>query len=203
MALGTMAENLRLPLTWAGAVLVAALLLLSSGRWEETWGLSSVLFAAGMALVGIASLGRLWCALYIAGYKDDRLVTDGPYAMCRNPLYLFSFIGAIGVGLCTETFTIAAILTLLFTAAYPAVICGEEARLARHFGEAYQEYRRCTPAFFPKIGLLREPATYLVNPRVFRRSLFDALWFIWIVGILEVVEELHHLGLLPVFWRLY
>ena len=203
MAIRSMAEKRRLPLTWGGAVLLAALLLLSGGQWEETWGVSAILFAAGMVLVGIASLGRLWCALYIAGYKDDRLVTEGPYAMCRHPLYLFSFLGAVGVGLCTETVTIPAILTVLFAAAYPAVVRGEEARLAELFGKPYQDYLGHTPAFFPRIGLLREPQSYLVNPRVFRRSLFDALWFIWTVGILEIIEELHELGLLPVLLRLY
>ena len=68
--------------------------------------ISGVLFLIGCALVGIAIVGRLWCAQYIAGYKDNTLVREGPYSMCRNPLYFFSFLGTIGVGLCTESLTL-------------------------------------------------------------------------------------------------
>ena len=60
-----------------------------------------------------------------------------------------------------------------------------------------------TPAFWPKLGLLSEPSTYVVNPRVFRRNMFDALWFVWLTGILEIIEELHEIGLLPTLFKLY
>ena len=203
MAVKTIVENYRLPLTWAGAVLVTMVILLTDSRWQKTAGVSSALFAAGLFLVGIASMGRLWCALYIAGYKDEQLVTEGPYAMCRNPLYLFSLAGAVGVGLCTESLTIPAVVIVLFASAYPSVIRSEEDRLAQRFGKPYQDYRRRAPAFFPKIGLLHEPDTYVVNPKVFRRNMFDALWFIWLAGILEIVEELHEIGLLPTLFKLY
>ena len=203
MAIKTIVENYRLPLTWGGAVLMTMVLLLTDSRWEGTAGLSSALFAAGMVLVGIASMGRLWCAVYIAGYKDEQLVTEGPYAMCRNPLYFFSLTGAVGVGLCTESLTIPAVVIVLFAVAYPSVIRSEEDRLAQRFGEPYQDYRRRTPAFFLRISLLHEPATYVVNPRVFRRNMFDALWFVWLVGILEIVEEMHEIGLLPILFKLY
>jgi protein-S-isoprenylcysteine O-methyltransferase Ste14 len=204
MAFKTIVENYRLPLTWGGGILVLALLLLTGGRWEGPLSaVSSALFAAGMFLVGIASMGRLWCALYIAGYKDEQLVTEGPYAMCRNPLYLFSLVGAVGVGLCTETLTIPAVAAVLFASAYPMVIRSEEDRLAQRFGEPYKAYWRRTPAFWPRIGLLHEPDTYVVNPKVFRRNMFDALWFVWMIGFLEIVEELHELGMLPIVFNLY
>jgi hypothetical protein len=31
----------------------------------------------------------------------------------------------------------------------------------------------------------------VVNPRLFRRTMFDVVWFVWFVGIVEVVEALH------------
>jgi hypothetical protein len=33
--------------------------------------------------------------------------------------------------------------------------------------------------------------------------MFDALWFVWLVGVLELIEELHELKWLPIFFRLY
>ena len=82
----------------------------SSSAWEiKAPFFNTILFFIGIILVGIASLGRLWCSLYIAGYKTDNLVTEGPYSMCGNPLYFFSFIGALGIGFASETLLVPVI----------------------------------------------------------------------------------------------
>jgi len=52
----------------------------------------------GAALIFVCVSGRTWCTLYIGGRKNHELVTAGPYSVCRNPLYVFSIIGAIGIG---------------------------------------------------------------------------------------------------------
>ncbi len=154
-------------------------------------------------MVAIASLGRLWCSLYIGGYKKNVLITDGPYSICRHPLYFFSFLGAVGVGLSTETFLITFVITFSYAMYYKYVIHSEEAVLLKKHGNAYKNYRDVTPALLPKLSLLREPETYTVNPRVFRKHAFDALWFVWIVGIIEIIEAFHELGSLPVVFKIY
>jgi protein-S-isoprenylcysteine O-methyltransferase Ste14 len=80
-------------------------LLACTDSAQEDSIVSAILFLLGLVLVGIATVGRLWCALYIAGYKDSDLITSGPYSITRNPLYFFSFVGFAGIGLATETFT--------------------------------------------------------------------------------------------------
>jgi hypothetical protein len=42
----------------------------------------------------------------------------------------------------------------------------------------------------------------VVNPRLFRRAMGDALWFIWLVGIVELVEALHEYQLVTPLLRL-
>ena len=59
------------------------------------------------------------------------------------------------------------------------------------------------PAFFPNIALFSEPDTCLVNPFVSRRHMFSALWFVWIVGLLELAEGLKELGWMPAFWSFW
>jgi protein-S-isoprenylcysteine O-methyltransferase Ste14 len=179
------------------------IILFSSSEWEAISITSNVFFLLGCILVGIASLGRLWCSLYIAGYKNDTLVTLGPYSISRNPLYFFSMLGAAGVGLATETLLIPLALLLLFLFYYPSVIRSEEKRLLNIHGAKYEEYRKKTPCFFPKVSLLNEPKSYTVNPRIFRRTILGALWFVWLVGILELFEAFHEIGVIPVYIRIY
>ena len=40
---------------------------------------------AGFLCVALACLGRIWCSVFIAGHKDEMLVTTGPYARLPSP----------------------------------------------------------------------------------------------------------------------
>src|SRR5690606_17564584 len=60
---------------------------------------SSIVFGGAIILTG--EIVRIWSAGYIRKYRvavvdSDRLVTAGPYAYVRNPLYWGNFV--IGVG---------------------------------------------------------------------------------------------------------
>lgn len=199
----TTAEKTRIILSRIVAVAVFALIFTSTSYWEQTnETVSFVLFLIGMCLVAVASLGRMWCSLYIAGYKDMELVTEGPYSLSRNPLYLFSLIGVVGIGFATETLTIPLLLFLLFLSYYPFVIRGEEKRLHAIFGEKFAQYRETVPVLIPRTCKASEPETYVVNPKVYRRHIFSALWFVWIVGILELIEGLREIGVLGVWLTL-
>ncbi len=181
------------------------LLFIFSSKVLETTApyAAGVLFMLGCILVGVATVGRMWCAQYIAGYKDSVLVREGPYSVCRNPLYFFSFLGCIGVGLCTESLVLTGILLVVFMIVYPFIIRSEEAKLQRHFGSAYTAYVQEVPRFFPDFRLYHEPKTYAVSPKVFRHAAFDVLWFIWAVGILECLEGLQEAGIIPLLLQIY
>ena len=197
-------ENWRLPVSRLASAVAVVFLLFSTNDWETgAAGVSTALFTLGMFLVAIGSLGRMWCSLYIAGYKDQVLITQGPYSLTRNPLYFFSVFGALGVGFCTETFTFPALLLGVMILYYPLVVRKEERRLRERFGGDFDDYARRVPAFFPNIALFSEPDTCLVNPVVYRRHMFSALWFVWIVGLLELAEGLKELGWMPAFWSFW
>jgi protein-S-isoprenylcysteine O-methyltransferase Ste14 len=166
--------------------------LMTESLYEGTL-VETVLFLGGLVLVGIATVGRLWCSLYISGYKDAQLITAGPYSICRNPLYFFSFLGFAGIGFATETFTLGLVLGTAFLAAYPAVLRHEEQVLLARFGAEYERYCARVPRFFPRLAGFSEPDTYTVNPRLFRRTMGDVIWFVWFVGVVEFVEALHEL----------
>ena len=102
---GMFIKKKRVLFTKIFALLIGAMLLFSGSRWEDIRLYSTILFTAGVIMVGIATMGRVWCNLYICGYKSGKLITEGPYSMCRNPLYFFSLIGGIGIGLVTMSLT--------------------------------------------------------------------------------------------------
>jgi protein-S-isoprenylcysteine O-methyltransferase Ste14 len=199
-----MVEKLRIRISQIFAVLLVVLICFSNNLWEDKAPfVSSVLFLLGAVLVGVASLGRLWCSVYIAGYKTDHLVTQGPYSMCRNPLYFFSLLGALGVGFSAESLLIPVLILIGFVAYYPLVIKREEAELAKLHKNDFEMYFKKVPRFFPKTSYLTEPEEYIVKPVVFKRHIFSALWFIWFMGIIEVIEELHEIKVLPTIFNIY
>jgi protein-S-isoprenylcysteine O-methyltransferase Ste14 len=199
-----MIEKFRIRISQIFAVLLIISICISRSYWEDDLPLlSSALFASGAFLVGLASMGRLWCSIYIAGYKKNHLVKQGPYSMCRNPLYFFSFLGALGVGLASETLIIPLAILIGFVVYYPLVIKAEEAELVRLHKSEFEIYMKEVPRFFPKISLLKEPKEYIVKPIVLRKQMLNALWFIWFLGILEIIEELHKLKAIPTIFKLY
>ncbi len=199
-----MAKKLRITISRIFIVLLLFLICFSSRLLEEKAPfVTSMLFFSGAILVGAASIGRAWCSLYIAGYKTDKLITQGPYSMCRNPLYFFSFLGAIGVGFATETLLIPLIVFFAFAIYYPFVIKSEEKRLMEVHGNEFEVYLKNVPCFFPKISLLKEPEEYITRPITFRKSALDGLGFIWLLGLLEVIEEINELNIIPTLFEIF
>lgn len=197
-------EKYRILISRIVVVFVLFFIAATKSRWEtDNEMLSFILLFIGIVLVGVASLGRMWCSLYIAGYKDKQLITKGPYSMCRNPLYFFSMVGVLGIGFCTETLVFPLLFIILFSCYYPFVIKSEEKRLRSLFGIVFEKYTRNVPAFFPDISIFEEPETYMVNPGIYRVHIFSALWFVWSVGILEVLEGVRKSGLIDALWTIY
>jgi hypothetical protein len=85
------------------------------------------------------------------GTPPERLVTSGPFALCRNPMYLGHLIFLAGLALTLQSF-LGAILFVGNALWFQVRVRRDERRLAERFGEAYLEYRarvkRWIPALF-------------------------------------------------------
>jgi protein-S-isoprenylcysteine O-methyltransferase Ste14 len=197
-------ERCRIPLAQVFVSLLIALVLFSRSRWSESAPVvATSFFALGVVLAAVAALGRTWCSMYIAGYKGRVLVTEGPYSVCRNPLYFFSMLGGVGLGLTAKSVTVPLIFLGGFGLYYSLVIRREERALRQAFGRDYEAYARVTPRFLPRPSLLREPPEYVVEPRIFRAHLLSAAWFVWLIALAAVVEALHAVNVLPSPFVLY
>lgn len=123
---------------------------------------SSVALPTGVRLLGVialtAGLALLVWALHTLGGSltisqstraDQVLVTDGPYAHIRHPMYTAVLLAAAGVALLTANWFISA-CAAAFCAGLAYRSRGEEANLVAAFGEDYRRYRRRVPAFIPR-----------------------------------------------------
>lgn len=129
---------LRLP-TWARiAALVAGVPLYLGGIALYMAGR----FALGEMYGGSTSLGAQL-------YADHRLVTNGPYAWVRHPMYLGAQLAALGSLLLYRTWA-----TLLVAICFPWLRLRarrEEEALAAEFGAAWTAYCRRVPSWIPRL----------------------------------------------------
>lgn len=198
----TLCERLRISITWFYILCIAFLAIFGQSCYQMTL-IGKILFVAGASLAAVGAFGRLWCSLYISGYKNNTLICDGPYSLCRNPLYFFSFIGTFGVGLSTASLLIPGLVVVGFAIYYPWVVRCEEARLAVIHGERFEVYRQNTPVFLPRFSTFHEPGEYVVRPKTFRKDIGDAVWFVWSVCLLQLISALRVYDYIPTYFKLY
>ncbi|PLX53364.1 MAG: hypothetical protein C0611_05585 [Desulfobacteraceae bacterium] len=86
---------------------------------------------------------------------------------------------------------------------YLFVIKSEEAELTKLHKSEFEIYLKKVPRFLPKSSLMNEPEKYLVRPIVIRRHMFDALWFIWFLGVFKLIETFRELKVLPTIFKIY
>lgn len=104
----------------------------------------------GLGLVAVWAALFVWAAVTLlragATIRPDRptrvLVTTGPYAVTRNPLYLGLTVLYVGLALIVNSLWPVFFLPIPVLLLDRAVIPREERYLAATFGERYQEYRR-------------------------------------------------------------
>jgi protein-S-isoprenylcysteine O-methyltransferase Ste14 len=183
------------------AVLVLFLILFTASSFKEGGMADTVFEMSGLFLLTICSIGRLWALLYISGYKKLELITEGPYSIVRHPLYVFSLIGAIGIGLASENILVLAALIIFYLLYYPLTIIIEEKKLVNKFDQAYLDYIKSTPRFIPKLSLYKGSTQYQINTDAYVKKMILGMWFIWIFIILHIIEMLQQSGHIPVFLK--
>jgi protein-S-isoprenylcysteine O-methyltransferase Ste14 len=183
-------------------LVAAAVLLFVSSAWRSETA-HDFIESFGLAFIGIAILGRLWCTLYIGGRKAGEIVSSGPYSVSRNPLYVFSTIGAVGVGAQSASLHITALFGALCLVAFLIVAKREERFLAAQFPETYPDYFNRVPRFFPKLSLYRDEPSLVVLPHRVYTTLMDGLVFFAAYPAFELVEYFQDSGIFPVLLRLY
>lgn len=184
------------------AGIIIGVLLISAP--SHTPGGALLLFApwVGYVLVIFGAFGRVYCSSFIGGRKNEAIMRAGPYSVVRNPLYVFSFIATIGIGLQSGMLTFTLLLVGAFVLYYPFVVKREENFLSAKFGESYAQYVREVPRWIPNMKLWVEPEESSCMPKFIRRTMGDAMIFFLPFPAFELIGLLQHSNILPVWLML-
>jgi protein-S-isoprenylcysteine O-methyltransferase Ste14 len=192
-------QRQRIHILQAGALTTLPILFLAQPTWDGA--AHEFIEIAGICLVFACMVGRMWSILYVGSKKNVELVTTGPYSMMRNPLYFFSCLGGVGVGLMYGSLLVALGLGLVAYAVFSVTAAKEAEFLRSKFGPAYEAYSRRTPHFWPNPALYADEQAVYFSPKALKRTLFDAMLFLAIFPVIEVLEYLHLSGTLPILMR--
>jgi len=197
----TVVERLRRKGWIAFALALMIVIIFGQTPYESNLGYELLLTPA-LLLVALCVIGRLWCLIYIGGRKDKELTTDGPYSLWRNPLYVFSFLGLIGIGLGSRMLLITLVMVVGYLVSFYFIIRSEESRLVELFGDDYEAYRRKVKIVVPNFSNYWTRDTFDVNPRYFVKSMIDVGMFPLGLAFMEVFHRLKLAGILPKLWTL-
>ncbi|MGI9523185.1 MAG: methyltransferase family protein [Hyphomicrobiaceae bacterium] len=137
------------PILLLGSVLLAVLL----GQLAPlTWpGLDDRPAQAIGLTIGAMGLGLIFWAAWVLHRAHttilphrgaDRLVTSGPYARFRNPIYLGEVMVLLGTAEVTKNIWFVVIAALFAFLIYRLAILPEEHHLAMRFGKVYDDYKK-------------------------------------------------------------
>ncbi len=126
-------------------------------------------FLWGLPVTAAGELIRLW-GVSIAGNETrvtgavgaSQLVTSGPFAYVRNPLYLGNIMLYLGMGIASFALFpwLQAGAALWFVFQYSAIVSLEEEFLREKFGERYRRYAAAVPRFLPGGRPYRDPGGF-------------------------------------------
>jgi protein-S-isoprenylcysteine O-methyltransferase Ste14 len=142
---GKTAQKLRVP---AGTLLGLIFLALMHPSRRSLW------IGGAIALLGAGI--RLWAAGHID--KGRVLAQSGPYARTRNPLYLGSFLMALGILLAGQGYWLLLPFAVFYLAFYYPVMRAEEQELLTGHGDRFRVYCQRVPLFFPALKAAGLPA---------------------------------------------
>lgn len=148
----------------------------------------------------IGELLRLWAVGYAGGATRSRslgaasdLVTTGPYAHVRNPLYLGNLLLSLGVCVIANVYWMIIVLLVGYFIQYLPIIASEEAYLRDFCGAAYKTYYTAVPKFIPRLRSYATPSEHSFSfSRALKAEKRTLTAIVCVVGLILGVARLVH-----------
>ncbi|MCL6504038.1 MAG: isoprenylcysteine carboxylmethyltransferase family protein [Pirellulales bacterium] len=169
----------------AGGIVLVTPEASPDGSWQNL-----LLYTAGWPLFACGAALRWWATLYIGGRKERELVCEGPYSLCRHPLYLASLLIALSAGIMlgSMSFLAGVAMAALYYGLF--AVPAEERYLRGLFGPAYEEYCRRVPRYLPRWSGYRSAKTLSVSTKALRLEGRRALRWLWIPVLVQIAAYL-------------
>jgi protein-S-isoprenylcysteine O-methyltransferase Ste14 len=168
----------------------------SGSRTADLWlDLVGILVAAAGQALRITVIGYRYI---VRGGKNRKvhaedLVTEGIFALARNPLYVGNILVLFGLFIIWNTPLLYLIGVPFVLIGYKGIVAAEEAFLRRKFGADYDEYCRTTNRWIPDFR--KAPTALQGIPFNWRRVLIREYgsWTAWIgtAGAMIIAESLY------------
>jgi protein-S-isoprenylcysteine O-methyltransferase Ste14 len=192
----------RLIMGFAAALATLALLFVGSSWRLHSPSTYNLIQLAGLTLILLAIAGRTWCAVYIGGRKKVSLVQDGPYALVRHPLYLFSIIGSSGIGALWGSVVVSFALAMATAMILKGVTRQEEQFLEAKFGAEYTTYAAQVGRYIPRRFGWPSGSTATINQDVALRTFIQSSFFLAGVPVAALAQWGQFDGFLPILVNL-
>jgi protein-S-isoprenylcysteine O-methyltransferase Ste14 len=133
----------RIPIPWL------YLHLWPAGLWSFWLGAAVMVAGLLFAIWAREYLGRNWSSS-VTIKQDHELITSGPYAVVRHPIYTGILTGFLGTAIALAQVRGFIAVALIFLA-YWTKLRMEEQWMRSQFGETYATYARHTTALVPYV----------------------------------------------------
>jgi protein-S-isoprenylcysteine O-methyltransferase Ste14 len=152
-----------------GTLWLAASTLLARSGWISLADATVAVTLVSLACLVIGTILRVWGTAYLgsgvmrgAEMQGQEFVAAGPYRYVRNPLYLGSWLLALGVCVLMPP-SGAGFFLIAFSVFVLLLIGAEERFLSAKQGDVYRQYRQNVPRLWPRL-ISRNAATSAVHP---------------------------------------
>jgi protein-S-isoprenylcysteine O-methyltransferase Ste14 len=113
-------------------------------------GAALVVAGIGFAIWARRHLGKNWSA-EVTIREEHKLIRSGPYKYIRHPIYTGLLAAVLGTAIVVSEYR-ALVSLAIFVIGWTLKAKKEEAFLAREFGPAFEEHKRLTGFFLPRLS---------------------------------------------------
>lgn len=117
--------------------------------WIAQLGAALTVLGIAFAIWARNHIGRNWSG-QVTIKRDHQLIRTGPYAHIRHPIYSGLLLAVLGTGIAAGEYR-ALVAGLMIAAGFVYKAKSEEKLLAEHFGPAFDDHKRHTGFFLPKL----------------------------------------------------
>ena len=144
-------------------------------------------------LLRIISVGYLGVSSRAREIVAEKLITNGPYAYIRNPMYTGNMFLYIGASIFAGGWLpyLLYLVILFFSIQYSLSVNYEEVNLKDLHGEAYQNYNESVPRFYPRLTSYPQKSNQKID--LMTALVSEKTTFLAIIGFIIMVQLVSYL----------